>query len=194
MKEVLLIRDLIIQNRTYRRFYQDAAIKRETIEELIDLARCSASGGNRQPLKYIISCDPQKNGLIFPCLGWAGYFKDWPGPSEGERPSAHIVILGDTEISKNFLCDHGIAAQSIMLGAREQGLGGCMHGAINKNKLRRALGVGPRYEILLVLSLGKPKEEVVLEEVGTDGDIKYWRDSESVHHVPKRHLKDIIIN
>jgi nitroreductase len=193
MKEVLLIRDLVIQNRTCRRFHQDVSIKRETIEELIDLARCSASGANRQPLKYIISCDPPKNALIFPCLGWAGYFIDWPGPPEGERPTAHIVMLGDTEISKNFFCDHGIAAQSILLGAREKGLAGCIHGAIKKVKLRRALGIPPHYEILLVISLGKPKEKVVLETVGPDGDIKYWRDSEGVHHVPKRLLKDIII-
>ena len=80
-----------------------------------------------------------------------------------------------------------------MLGARDKGLAGCIHAAINKAKLRKALEVPPRYEILLVLSLGKPKEKVVLEEVGADGDIKYWRDGEGVHHVPKRHLKDIII-
>jgi len=193
MKEVQMIRDLILRNRTYRRFYQEVAIEFETLRELVDLARLSASGANWQPLKYILSCDPQKNVLIFPCLGWAGHLKDWPGPSEGERPSAYIIILGDTEIRQSFGCDHGIAAQSILLGAREKGLGGCMHGSVKKDELSRALGILPRYEILLVLSLGKPKETVVIDDVGPDGDIKYWRDSDSVHHVPKRSLDDIII-
>ncbi len=188
-----MIKDLVLKNRTCRRFHQEVAIERETLREFVDLARCSASGANRQPLKYILSCDPEKNGLIFPCLSWAGYLTDWPGPSEGERPSAYIIILGDTEISKNFFCDHGIAAQSIMLGAREKGLGGCIHAGVRRNELSEALGIPPRYEILLVLSLGKPKEVVVLETVGADGDIKYWRDSEEVHHVPKRRLDDIII-
>ncbi len=189
-----MIKDLIIENRTCRRFYQDVAIERETLRELVDLARLSASGSNKQPLKYILSCDPQKNALIFQCIGWAGALKDWPGPSEGERPSAYIIILGDTEINQTFGCDHGIAAQSIFLGAREKGLGGCMHGSARKDDLSKAIGIPPRYEILLVLSIGKPKEEVVIETLETGGNFNYWRDSDKVHHVPKRRLDDIIID
>ncbi|MFC1897143.1 nitroreductase family protein [Chloroflexota bacterium] len=188
-----MIRDLVIENRTCRRFDQDEAIELETLRELVDLARLSASANNRQPLKYILSCDPQKNAMIFPCLGWAGALKDWPGPSEGERPSAYIIILGDTEITKSFLCDHGIAAQSILLGATEKGLGGCMHGSAKKDELSKALGIPPRYEILLVLSLGKPREKVVIETLKPGEDFNYWHDSDSVHHVPKRLLDDIII-
>lgn len=188
-----MLRDLVIQNRSCRRFYQDVPIKRETLVELIDMARLSASGANRQPLKYIISCDPQKNALLFPCLGWAAYFEDWPGPCEGERPPAHIIILGDTKISSNYSCDYGIAAQSILLGATEKGLGGCIHGIPNKDEVRKALRIPPRYEILLVISIGKPKEQVVIEDIKHDGDIRYWRDSEGVHHVPKRSLDEIII-
>jgi len=188
-----MIRDLVIENRSCRRFYQEVAIELETLRELVDLARLSSSAANRQPLKYILSCEPQKNALIFSCLGWAGALKDWPGPSEGERPSAYIIILGDTEISQAFGCDHGIAAQSILLGAREKGLGGCMHGSVERDELSKALGIPPRYEILLVLSLGKPKEKVVLETIGPGGDFNYWRDSDNVHHVPKRRLDDIIV-
>ena len=188
-----MIRDLILQNRTCRRFYQEVAIERETLRELVDLARCSASSSNRQPLKYILSCDTQTNALIFPQLGFASLLKDWPGPSEGERPSAYIIILGDTEIRKSFNCDHGIAAQSILLGAREKGLAGCMHGSVKREELSKALEIPPNCEILLVLSLGKPKEKVVLDTVGPDGDVRYWRDSDGVHHVPKRSLDDIII-
>ncbi len=188
-----MIRDLILQNRSCRRFHQDVAIEHETLRELVDLARCSASAANRQPLKYFLSCDPEKNAMIFPQLGFAGQLTDWPGPSEGERPSAYIIILLDTEISKSAGCDHGIAAQSILLGAREKGLGGCMHGSVKRGEVMQALGIPPRYEILLVLSLGKPKEKVVLETVGTDGKANYWRDSDGVHHVPKRPLDDIII-
>ena len=188
-----MLKDLILKNRSYRRFYQEVAIEHETLRELVDLARLSASGANRQPLKYILSCDPEKNALIFPNLAWAAYLKDWPGPSEGERPSAYIIILGDTEISQQFFCDHGIAAQSILLGATDKGWGGCIIASIQKDGLRQALKIPPRYEIMLVIALGKPKEKVVIESVGTDGDIKYWRDSDTVHHVPKRSLEDIII-
>ncbi len=188
-----MLKDLILKNRSYRRFHQEVTIGLETLRELVDLARLSASALNLQPLKYVLSCDPQKNALIFPHLGWAGYLKDWPGPGEGERPSAYIIILCDTEISRSVGCDHGIAAQSILLGATEKGLGGCMIATVKRQELSKALGIAPRYEILLVLALGKPKETVVIEEVGPDGDIKYWRDSQGVHHVPKRALDDIVI-
>jgi nitroreductase len=188
-----MIRELVIRNRTYRRFYQEVAVAYDTLRELVDLARQSASAANLQPLRYILSCDPKKNALIFSHLAWAAYLKDWPGPSEGERPSAYIIILEDTQINHPLRCDHGIAAQSILLGATEKGLGGCIIGGIKKQGLRQSLEIPQRYEILLVLALGKPRETVVLETVGPDGDIKYWRDSKGIHHVPKRALDDIII-
>ena len=188
-----MIRDLIKKSRSYRRFDQEFKIDIETLRELVDLARLSAAAGNLQPLKYMLSNDPEKNDSIFQHLGWAGYLKDWRGPSERERPSAYIIVLGDTRICKSFGCDHGIACQNILLGAVEKGLGGCMIGSINRERLRTDLNIPEHFEILLVVALGKPKETVVLEDVGTDGDIKYWRDSEGVHHVPKRKLDDIIV-
>jgi nitroreductase len=188
-----MIRDLVLKNRSYRRFHEGVDIKLESLNELVDLARLSASAMNAQPLKYILSCDRQKNSLIFPHLVWATFLKTWPGPSEGERPSAYVVILGDTGISRFWDYDAGIAAQSILLGATENGLGGCMIANIRKEGLRKALKIPERYEILLVLALGAPKEKVVLETVGSDGDTKYWRDSDNVHHVPKRPLDEIIV-
>jgi nitroreductase len=188
-----MIEDLVRKNRSYRRFYQDAVIELETLRELVDLARLSASAMNLQPLKYVLSCEPEKNALIFKHLGWAAYLKDWPGPAEGERPSAYIIILGDTVISRNIGCDHGIAAQSILLGATEKGLGGCMIATVKKQELCKTLNIPPQYEIFLVLALGQPKEAVIIEPVRPDGEIKYWRDSQAVHHVPKRALGDIII-
>jgi len=188
-----MIKDLVVKNRTYRRFDQSFAVGMDTLRDLIDLARLSGSAGNKQPLKYILSCDPRKNALIFGHLAWAGYLKDWPGPVEGERPSAYILMLGDKEISSSFDFDNGIAAQSILLGAVEKGLGGCMIASIQRPKLREKFNIQDRYEILLVIALGKPVETVILETVKTDGDVKYWRDSEGRHYVPKRSLEDIVL-
>lgn len=182
-----------MRNRSYRRFYQDHAISIEDLRAFVDLARLSASAANRQPLKYFLSNEASMNGTIFEQLGWAAYLKDWPGPTEGERPSAYIIILGDTDIAKDFWCDHGIAAQTILLGATEKGLGGCMIGSINKKGLAEALHIPGRYEILLVVAIGKPKEQVRIDAVGPDGDIRYWRDDKGVHHVPKRSLEEIIL-
>ena len=188
-----MIEDLIKANRSCRRFYEDHPVDLATLKELVNLGRLSASGANLQPLKYILSSDPKTNDNIFSCLTWAAYLKDWSGPEEGERPAAYIVVLGDSGISQDAGCDHGIAAQSILLGAREKNLGGCMLGAINREALRDLLNIPSQFKILLVIAIGKPKEKVVLETVGTEGSIRYWRDSENIHHVPKRKLDDIII-
>lgn len=190
----MMLRDLVEKNRSYRRFQEDAPVGPEVLKELVDLARLSASAANLQPLKYILSWEPAKNGLIFPHLGWAAYLKDWPGPEKGQRPPAYIVILGDTAISKTFGCDHGIAAQSILLGAVERGLGGCMIASIQRSQLKEALSIPARLEILIVIALGKPLEEVVIDEAVAGDGIEYWRDGRGTHHVPKRKLEDIILS
>ena len=188
-----MLKNLIKKNRSYRRFYENEKIDLKTMKELIDCARLSPSAANRQPLKYIISCSEEKNNIIFPHLSWAGYIKEWQGPEEGERPAAYLVILGDTNITKKYWADPGIAIQSILLTAVESGLGGCTFGAINRKGLRKNLEINERYEILYVIAIGKPKETVKMEKMSDKNDIKYWRDEEQVHHVPKRNLEDLII-
>lgn len=182
----------IRQNRSFRRFHQDHAISLETLRGLVELARLSASAGNQQPLRFLLSCEPARNAAIFPALAWAAYLRPWTGPAEGERPSAYIVILTDTRFSKAPHYDAGIACQSILLGASEQGLGGCIIGAIKQETLRNALNIPQEYEVLLALALGKPKETVKIEAT-REGDIRYWRTTDDVHHVPKRALDELIV-
>jgi len=187
------LRDLVLRNRSYRRFDEAYRIERETLLKLIGLARCTPSAANRQPLKYILSADQKTNERIFPCLTWAAYLKDWDGPAPGERPAAYIVILIDEGIARDWWCDDGIAAQTILLGAVEKGMGGCMIGSINKARLRQELDIPEHLKIRLVVALGKPAEQVKLEDLAPGGDIRYWRDEKDVHHVPKRMLAELIV-
>ena len=187
-----MLKDLIFKNRSYRRFHQEYEVHISNLKDLIDLARLSPSARNAQPLKYFLSNTQEINSKIFPHLAWAGYLADWPGPKEGERPSAYIVVLLDTDISDNCFCDDGIASQSILLGATELGLGGCIIASVNRPELKMTIELSDKYKILHVIALGKPKEIVKLEEM-KGGDIKYWRDTDCVHHVPKRSIDDMII-
>jgi nitroreductase len=184
--------ELVAGNRSYRRFDESFRINHHILEKLVDLARLSASGSNKQPLKYLLFSSPEDCEKVFPYTAWAGYIKEWPGPDKGERPSAYVIILGDTSISESFGIDHGIAAQSIMLGASSLGLGGCMIGSILRDGLRKEFSIPVQYEILLILALGKPIEKVVVEEI-KKGDVKYWHDADKTHHVPKRSLSEIIL-
>jgi nitroreductase len=185
-------KDLVVKNRTYRRFDESYRIEYKTLEQLVNLARLSSSGANKQPLKYLFFNTPEEREKIFPFIAWAGYLKEWPGPEPGERPSSYIIILGDTSISESFGIDHGIAAQSIMLGATETGLGGCIIASIQRDDLRKEIGIPLKYEILLILAIGKPVEKVIIDDI-KNGDVKYWRDADKTHHVPKRTLSELII-
>jgi nitroreductase len=185
--------EIVNKTRSYRRFDEGDRIGRDRLVRLVNLARLSPSATNRQSLKYLVYDSEDDCAAIFPATAWAGYLKDWPGPEQGERPSGYIIILRDLKIGDPFGIDHGIAAQTIMLGATDMGFGGCMVGSIKKDLLRQFMKIPENYEILLVLALGRPIEKIVLDEI-SDDDFKYWRETDKTHHVPKRSLKEVLLN
>jgi len=189
-----MFQDLVLKNRSYRRFFEEEKITQDTLLKLVDYARLVPSGANKQALRYCLASEESYNDHIFETLGWAGYLKDWQGPVAGERPAAYIILLQDSSYKMATNFDAGIVAQTILLGATEMGLGGCMIGNIQTEKLKQVLNLAENLEIVLVLALGKPKESVVIETMDEKGDIRYWRDEQQIHHVPKRNLQDIIIN
>jgi len=187
-----MFKELVKKARSYRRFDSSFEISEEMLTDIVDTARMTPSAANRQPLKYMISNRKEINDKIFQCLGWAGYLQDWTGPTPKEQPTAYIVLFADMQFTPHLNMDPGIAAQTIMLAAAEKSLGACMIASINKSKLKKILRLALECEVLLVIALGKPNETVVLENIGEDGSIKYWRDEKSVHHVPKRALSEIL--
>ena len=187
-----MLKELLMKNRSYRRFYQNERVPEEVLRELVGLTCYCASGRNAQALRYRIVTDEASCAQVFSTLAWAGYLKDWPGPQEGERPSAYLVQLLDTSIEADCLCDDGIQAQTIMLGAVEKGYGGCVIKAFKNDALRGVLGLPDHLKIMYVLALGRPKETVVLEPM-RDGDIRYWREADGSHHVPKRPLEELLV-
>jgi nitroreductase len=189
-----MLKELLLKNRSYRRFYQSETISKETLLDFINLARFAPSAKNSQPLKYYISNSETTNSEIFSTLSWAGYLTDWDGPIEGEQPSAYIVVLLDKNITENNFCDHGFAIQTILLAAVEKGFGGCTIAAFNKTKLSKIINTPENMQELLVIALGKPKETVNIYEISDNESIKYWRDENKIHKVPKRKLIDIVIN
>lgn len=192
-----MLKDLVEGNRSYRRFDESVPIPVSQLESWVDTARKVASSANRQPLKYALVADDAVRAQVFDACSWAAALPDWAGPAEGERPSAYIVILVDQSLSMNETFsarDEGIAAQTIMLLAREAGFGGCMISGIRREACARALGLdAAAYTPEVVLALGKPVETVVLETPPASGGIAYWRDDQQVHHVPKRTLDDVVI-
>lgn len=189
-----MLKDLVYQCRSYRRFYEEIRISQEDLKELADLARMTACTGNSQALKFKLVNTPEEDALVFSTLGWAAALPDWSGPREGERPSAYIIVLEDRHLGKNKYMDAGIAAQTMMLGAVEKGYGGCILANVQRDKLAKLFHFdSEQYVIHMVLALGKPKEEVTVVPVGQDGNVNYYRDENGRHYVPKRNLEDIIL-
>ncbi len=98
------LKDIVYKTRSYRRFEESYHIDLKILEDLVDLARMSASAANRQPLKYLLYNTPEFCERVFPSIAWAAYLKDWAGPVPGERPSAYLIILGDKSITESFSC------------------------------------------------------------------------------------------
>ena len=187
-----MIKEILEKSRSYRRFKEDMKIERETLEELVDLTRFCPSTGNIQPMKYALVWEEDLNSRVFKTLAWAGYLREWDGPTEGERPTAYIVLLKDRNLMKTASLDDGIVAQTICIGAAEKGIGTCMIGSVKREELRSILELDERFDISLVIALGYPNEIVVLEDIKDDGNFKYWRD-EVNHYVPKRTIDEVII-
>ncbi|MDE7409575.1 MAG: nitroreductase family protein [Muribaculaceae bacterium] len=189
------LRQLVISDRSVRRFKEDRMVSPEILESLVELTRYCHSGRNAQPLKYVIACEPSLCAKIYPVLKWAGYFSDWDGPEQGERPAAYLVQCLDTRYGKDCLCDDGLQLEAISLGMKTFGLGGCIIKAFNAPLLSEVLGLESRFQPRYVLALGYPVEEVRIEDMSgeEDADFKYYRTPDGVHHVPKRPLSELII-
>jgi len=185
---------MVVRNRSYRRFDESKRITEDQLRDFADLARQTGSGANLQPLRYHLSWTPEECSAVYPTLKWAAYLPEWDGPEPGERPTAYITVVRDTEVKDVATkTDAGIAMQTILLAAVEKGFGGCIFASVNRDKLRATIALDTRYEILFVLALGAPVEQVEIDEVDAEGSIKYFRDKQMVHHVPKRKLKDVIV-
>ena len=188
-----MLTDLLIKSRSYRRFDESVKISQEVLRDLINATRYCPSAANRQPLRFRLVFDEAETTQVFDCLKFAAYLSDWSGPAEGERPTAYVVVLGDETVSKFSEVDAGIAMQTILLRATELGFGGCILASVQREKLRDVLALDERFHIGYVIALGKPAETCVIEPVGKDGDVKYYRDADGVHHVPKRSMEDLLV-
>jgi nitroreductase len=189
----MTFKDLVLANRSYRRFDGAHAVSASDLRDLVGLARTTPSAANRQPLKYVLSTSAGGNALVFETLAWAAYLPDWKGPVERERPTAYVVVLLDKAVSQAADIDVGIVSQTILLGAAERGLGGCIFASVKREELARRLDLPGTLAVAIVIALGKPVEKVVIDNLAPDGSIKYWREPDGTHHVPKRGLDELIV-
>ncbi len=190
----LMLKELVIKNRSCRKFDESFRPDYETLFSLADTARFTPSTVNRQAVRLMIINDEERCETVFDSLSFAGLLKGAGTPKDGEKPTAYIILLCDLTVAKEMHYDEGIIAQTILLAAVEKGLGGCMLGSINREKLFEELGIDrERYTIDLVIALGKPAQETVIDDISIGESTAYYRDARGVHHVPKIRTEDLLL-
>jgi len=182
--------DLAEKTRSFRRFAEEKEIPLDDLVGMIRAAGLAPCASNLQRLRYSIVTDERERAILFSSIGWAGYLKDWNGPEHGERPSAYIIVHAPEEEKYFTGIDVGIAASYIVLEASERGVGSCM--ILNfSDGTADSVAPAPGYSSKLVIALGYPDEQVVLER--NSENIQYWRDSNGIHHVPKHPVEKLIL-
>ena len=192
----MMMESLVLRNRSYRSFDESKPITREVMTDLVDLARRTASGMNKQPLRYRILSESADIAKMLGNCRMGSALADRKLPPEGGKPTGFILMFTDaTAESPDFLAlkDVGIAAQTILLAATEQGFGGCMLASFDPERLCADFGVdAARYTPVLAIALGKPAERAILTDAH-DGSLRYYRDDADNHCVPKRRLDEVLI-
>ncbi|MDK2902263.1 MAG: hypothetical protein PWQ93_182 [Clostridiales bacterium] len=182
--------DIILQRRTIRKFKQDP-ISRDTLHKLLNAARVAPSGSNMQPLKYLVIDEPALVDAVFQTTSWANYLEGKGTPSPNEKPVVYIIVLADKEIREDgYAVDIGLALENLILTAWEEGIGCCVQGSIDRDKIKALFTIPDKYVITDAVAMGYRAEQPVLEDAQGD-DIKYYKDENGVLHVPKRRLENI---
>ena len=184
---------LVKDARTCRRFDEYAGLPQGTLPWLVDCVRLSPCAKNQQALRFAAVSSPETREALFPALRWAGALPEWNGPEKGERPSGYLVMCAPKDAGPTVRIDIGIAGQTVQLAATSRGLASCMFLSFDPHVIAPIIDLPDDLAIVLVIALGKPVEVRRLAEVPANGCLNYWRDSEGVHYVPKRELKDILI-
>ncbi len=176
----------ILKRRTIRLF-KPKKIPKRILKKLINAARLAPSARNLQPLEYLVVDDENLCDKIFENVHFGGKIEKLR--KKENRPVAYILVLVNKKIKENnFEHDVGLAVENIVLTAWEEGIGCCIMGAIEREKISQIFNLPSHYYLDLVIALGYPAEKPVVEE----GRGEYWRNEKGTLHVPKRSLKEIL--
>lgn len=192
----MILKELLEKDRSYRGYDETVKLTKEELLDMVDYTRFCPSSINIQPFKYYLAWEKDVVNKIQMTTTWARGLPEMRLPHDGMHPTAFVVICQDTGIDESlqkFQRDVGIVAHTILLRAVEMGYGGCMIGSFRAADLKESLNLPEYLTPMLVVALGKPKETIVIKEVGKGEDVGYYRDDQDIHYVPKRRLEDIVL-
>lgn len=148
-----------------RAYDPDRPVEREKLERILRAASMSPSACNAQPWKFIIVDEPELKNKVADAtsnriLGLNHFTKQAP---------VHILIVEEkVNLSSGFggwvkdktfsMIDIGIAAAHICLAAEDEGLGSCILGWFNEEKIRNLLNIPSGKRVVLDIIIGYSKQ------------------------------------
>jgi nitroreductase len=170
---------------------QQKPIDKDTLRKLFNAARVAPSAFNMQPLKYLVVNGPALVDAVFQTTSWANYLEGKGTPALNKKSVVYIIVLADKSIRENgYAIDIGLALENLTLTAWEEGIGCCIQGSIDRDRIKTLFNIPDRYIINDAVAMGYRAEQPVLVDAQGD-DIKYYKYENGTLHVPKRKLEDI---
>jgi len=178
----------VIRTRRSIRRYKPIPIPMSILKQIVYDASLAPSAGNKQPWEFIIVTEEKNRKVIFDNIYWLASAGK---PTEKQQPQAYIIVLGNPQISKEYIYDCSAAIQNILLSAWGYGIGSCWIGSINRKEIYKHFGIPESLKIVAIISLGYPDEEPEIETLKENKDIvPYKKDKKLI--VPKRDLSTIL--
>lgn len=182
---------LLLKNRSCRGYDHSVPISEDVLRRIVGVNTKIPSARNQQVLRFKLVVDESEVALINNNIKLGGALPHLNLPFPDTEPIAFIVVTSIANVDHNVYIDLGISLQSMLLKSVEIGFNGIIIGAFDAKSISKGLGLNNLP--LAVVAIGKSIEKYRLVEVPSNGSLKYYRDENGVHCVPKLSLDDIII-
>jgi nitroreductase len=151
----------LVTERQSDRAYTDQFVEQEKLDRILESARLAPSACNAQPWKIIIINDPEIRNTIADAtsnrlVGINHFTKQAPIQLVIVEERANLFSsFGSWTQHKHYPhLDLGILAAHIILAAKDEGLGSCIIGWFDEQKIQKALHIPHSKRVLMIILLG----------------------------------------
>lgn len=156
----------LVKQRQSDRAYLPQPIEQKKLDRILEAARLAPSACNAQPWKMVVVTDEALRMQVADAtsnraLGMNHFTKQAPVQIVVLEEKANFTSnFGSWAKNKHFPhVDLGILSAHICLAAADEGLGTCMVGWFDEDKVKKALEIPKSKRVLLVITLGYPAKE-----------------------------------
>jgi nitroreductase len=158
--------ELVNLRQSVRAYEQNRTVEREKLDRCIEAVRLAPSACNAQPWKLIIVDEPELKNQVADAASakWLG-FNNFPK----QAPILVVIVREEANMTSKLgtvlkdkpytIMDVGIAAAHFCLQAASEGLGTCILGWFDEDKVKELLKIPKKKRVELVITLGYPLKQ-----------------------------------